>query len=163
MSSLTPGRDESRPPSSAEAQSVDLGTLIVGVVNAVSRSLRAELEPDGLHPLDFALLRALQESGTSTATQLAHLLPVEQSRVSRLVDGLVQKGLLRRRRLRSDRRVVSLELTDQGKELASDLRRRVEARYARLLAGSSPEDVQRFVDTAYRIMANNRADAEDAQ
>ncbi len=142
---------------SGRLSSIDLGTSAAGVVNAVSRTVREELAPDELSYWEYAFLRALQESGTGTATQLGRLLPVKQPRISRLVAGLVKKGLLRRRRQQSDRRKVTLELTDEGESLTNDLRRRVEEHYAALLKGVSSEEVDGFVSTASRIMANRAA------
>ena len=68
----------------------------------------------GLIPLDFALLRLFLEREEWTATQLAEALPVNVSRVSRVVTKMVGMGLMRRRRRRNDRRVVMLALTEEG-------------------------------------------------
>ncbi len=60
-----------------------------------------------------------------TASQLAQSLPVNASRISRQVAKMVGMGLMRRRRLRNDRRVVMLSLTAGGKKLTLDIQRRV--------------------------------------
>ena len=141
---------------------LDLGAFVTGVVGAVTWCVRDEIEPDGINSLEFAVLRALQYSETSTATQLGHLLPADPSRISRAVNGLVSRRLVRRRRLRSDRRVVTLEMTDEGAELIRDLSQRVERRYAELLEGVSPEHVRIFMATGEKIM-QNRGAARGAQ
>ena len=140
-----------------DAGDLDLGAFVTGVVGAVTWSVRDELEPDGVNSVEFAILRALQYSETSTATQLGHLLPVDQSRISRAVNNLVTSGLIRRRRQRSDRRVVTLEMTDEGTALVRDLSQRVERRYAELLEGVSPESVRNFMETGRKIMENRTA------
>ena len=58
-----------------DAGDLDLGAFVTGVVGAVTWSVRDELEPDGINSVEFVILRALQYSETSTATQLGHLLP----------------------------------------------------------------------------------------
>ena len=136
---------------------IDLGAFVTMVVNAVTWAIRDELEPEGLGALEFAVLRALQFSGTSSATQLGRLLPADQSRISRTVNDLVTKGLLSRTRQRRDRRVVMLEMTDRGQELIGALSERVEQRYDQLLEGVSAEDLERFIATADTIMANRQA------
>ena len=61
-------------------------------------------------PLGFALLRLFLEKEDWTTTQLTEVLPVNVSRVSRrVVTKVVGMGLIR---LRSDRRVVMLALTE---------------------------------------------------
>lgn len=136
---------------------IDLGAFVTMVVNAVTWAIRDELEPEGLGALEFAVLRALQFSGTSSATQLGRLLPADQSRISRTVNDLVNRGLLSRNRQRRDRRVIMLQMTDDGEALIGALSKRVEQRYDQLLEGVSPEDLERFIATADTIMANRRA------
>ena len=56
---------------------------------------------------------------------MAQALPLARSSISRTVTKLVDRGLIQRRRLLSDRRVVILTLTEEGMTLTQDLHRRV--------------------------------------
>ena len=47
-----------------------------------------------LIPLEFKMLQFCLYRDECTATQLAEILPTDPSRISRLVHGLVQRGLL---------------------------------------------------------------------
>lgn len=133
----------------------DLEACLAGLVNAVDKGVVRELAPHGLIPVEFGLLRYCHAQKQSTATELAEVLPVDGSRVSRIVTGLVERGLLRRRRLRSDRRVVMLSLSDEGREL---LARVVEAmiRYDAMLAeGVTDEAMRVFISVSRRIIDNH--------
>ena len=90
----------------------DLGTCVTGLVNAVARGMAQIVAPHGLSHIDFALLRLFLGADEWTTTQLAETLPLAPSSISRSVTKLVNKGLVQRRRLLSDRRVVMLTLTD---------------------------------------------------
>ena len=147
---------------SRRSDDMDLGAFVACVVGAVNWCVRDELEPEGITSVEFAILRALQYSEISTATQLGHLLPLDRSSISRAVTNLVNGGLVGRRRRRSDRRVVTLEMTEEGAELTRNLSERVERRYDELLAGVSPEDIRVFMATGRRIM-ENRGRAEGAR
>ena len=137
--------------------STGLGEYVTGQVNAVARSM-AELSASyGLIPLDFALLRLFLEREEWTATQLAEALPVNVSRVSRVVKKMVGMGLMRRRRRRSDRRVVMLALTEEGKALTLELHRSVQAYDARLSEGVSEEELAVFASVLSKVMANYTA------
>ncbi|MXY15555.1 MAG: winged helix-turn-helix transcriptional regulator [Acidobacteria bacterium] len=138
------------------AAALDLGAFVTGVLSAVAWTVRDEVEPHGINPLEFAVLRALQYSETSTATQLARLLTADPTRISRAVNNLVSGRLLRRRRERSDRRVVTLEMTDEGVDLVRDLSQRVERRYEELLEGVTPDDMRTFMAIGETIMQNRR-------
>ena len=132
----------------------DLGECVTGLANAVARGTVDVMVPNGLIPLDFALLRLFLEREEWTTTQLAEALPVNVSRVSRVVTKMVGMGLMRRRRLRSDRRVVILTLTEEGLALTSELHRRVQAYDATLSEGVSAQEMAVFTSVTSKVMAN---------
>ena len=135
----------------------DLDECLAGLVNSVDRGMIRELAPYGLIPVEFSLLRYCQEQDQCTATQLAQVLPVDGSRVSRLVTGLVDRGLLRRRRLRSDRRVVMLSLSDEGRDLLSTAAARMKRYDEMLTEGVSDEDMRTFIAVSRAIIDNDAA------
>lgn len=134
----------------------DLEECVAGLVNAVDKGMATEVAPYGLTPLEYSLLRHCLEE-ECTATHLAQVLPVDGSRVSRLVTGLVDKGLVRRRRLRSDRRVVMLRLSDEGRELTLRIMERMRGYDAMLTEGIDDEDLRVFASVSSRIVANHAA------
>ena len=104
---------------------------------------------------------SLPSSGLSwveewTTTQLAKALPVTLSRVSRVVTKMVGMGVMRRRR-RSDRRIVMLGLTEEGKALTLELHRSVQAYDAMLSEGVSEEEMAVFASVLSKVMANYTA------
>lgn len=132
---------------------------MAGLANAVERGLAKELAPYQLTPMEFNLLRfCLIEQGEEiTATQLAQMLPVDASRVSRIVTAVVDRGLLVRRRLPEDRRVVMLHLSDEGRELTLQALRGMDAFVAGLMEGISEDDIRVFVSVFSRMVANHAA------
>ena len=136
-----------------------LGGWVAGLANAVERGLAKELAPYQLTPMEFNLLRfCLIEQGEEiTATQLAQMLPVDASRVSRIVTAVVDRGLVVRRRLPEDRRVVMLRLSDEGRDLTVRALGSMDAFVARLMIGVSEDDIQVFVSVFDRMVANHAA------
>lgn len=63
----------------------------------------------------LAALYALAESATTTIGDLAEMIGRSPSATSRLVGGLVRRGLIARREDAEDRRVRSLELSGEGR------------------------------------------------
>ena len=123
----------------------------------IYKGIAAEVAPYDISPVDVQLLMICLERGECTATQLARLLPVDASRVSRLVTGLADRGLLRRRRLRSDRRVVMLRLSPDGRRLTSELAQKMQQYYENVTDGFSEKDMSRFAAIALGIIANYEA------
>ena len=74
-----------------------------------------------------------------------------------MVTRLVNLGLLRRQRLRSDRRVVLLHLTDKGSDLTSRVDERVKVHVSRLLEGVSEDEMGAFTLLTSKITANSAA------
>ena len=139
-----------------ESLLADLEIYVAGLVNSVEKGLAKEVAPYGLTSLEFSLLRAcFEDDGEHTATQLAQILPIDGARISRLVNGLVDRGLLRRRRLRSDRRVVMLRLTEEGMDLTSHVLQSMRRYHARLTEGIGEEDMRVFVAVSSKIIANH--------
>lgn len=63
---------------------------------------------------------ALSEYGPMPISRLAKYILVKPSTVTGIIDRLEQKGLVTRTRNMSDRRVVTITLTDAGRHLASE-------------------------------------------
>lgn len=135
----------------------DLGTCVGGLVNAVARGMAQIVEPLGLTHIEFALLRLFLGVEEWTTTQLAQALPLAPSGISRSVTKLVERGLIQRRRLLSDRRIVILTLTEQGIALTQDLDRRVQAYESSLCEGVSEEEMAVFASVSSRVLANYAA------
>jgi DNA-binding MarR family transcriptional regulator len=102
-------------------------------VGLAARSLAA-VEADVTLP-QFRALVVLAERGPQRTVDIAEELQVNPSTGTRMLDRLIRKGLVRRTRSRSDRRVVHVRLTRAGSDVVdqvmahrrADLTRLVEA------------------------------------
>ncbi|MCJ7615655.1 MAG: MarR family transcriptional regulator [Desulfobacterales bacterium] len=65
-------------------------------------------------------LISLYENGPLPPSQIAKYIMVKSSTVTGIVDRLEQKGLVKRFRDSPDRRIITIELTDSGKNLAKN-------------------------------------------
>ena len=131
---------------------------MAGLANAVDKGMAKEVAPYDLTPIEFNLLRfCLYAEGETTASRLARMLPIDPSRISRTVSDLADRGLLRRRRLREDRRVVMLRLTPDGHDLITRACGSMDAFVARIMQGISADDVRVFRSVFDRMIANHAA------
>ena len=140
-----------------EPMQEDLGRCVTGLVDAISKVATDELENHNLRLMEYNILRFCLEREGCTATEIVAELPINASRVSRAVNGLVEKRLLARRRLRHDRRIVMLHLTERGRELTTTLVQRIQGSYSDLTGNIPPDDLGVFVAVSYRIADNFRA------
>ncbi len=142
---------QSRP---AEASQPNLGACVADLMNVFDKGMTDEVEAYDLSSLEFSILRTCMQRGECTTTQLAEMLPVDAPRISRMVTRLVNMGLMSRRRLQDDRRVVMLRLTKRGNELTLQIDQRVRRYDAKLMEGVTEEEIQVFASATARILAN---------
>ncbi len=153
MTTPSPPDGPDRP---TDDSSAALGTSITDLFNALDKAMTQQVAPHGLSTLEYDLLWYCID-GERTATELAQFLPVDGSRISRLVTGLVDRSLLRRRRLRSDRRIVMLSLTDAGRETTSRIFENMRRYYAMLTEEISEEEMRVFEAVTARLVARHAA------
>src|SRR5687767_12316517 len=87
-----------------------VGYLMRHILNAVSLEVERELEPSGLTNAQWVPLLKLYMGSASTVAELARECRLDAGGMTRLLDRLEGKGLVRRVRSSEDRRVVNLEL-----------------------------------------------------
>jgi long-chain acyl-CoA synthetase len=85
----------------------------------------------------FRVLGILAE-GSSAASGLADRLAVRRPSITALIDGLVARGLVDRRQEDTDRRKVSLRLTEDGERILSDADKAVDE-YLASIASHLPD------------------------
>ena len=115
-----------------------------------------EMKPYDLRPIEFNLLRYCNEIDDCNATELAEVLPVDASRISRIVTRLVDRGLLIRHRQPDDRRIVTLQVSNEGKVLVSLLLQRMNTYVSRIAENIGDEEMRGFESAIAMMLANHR-------
>src|SRR5262245_4197265 len=84
---------------------------------AMLAQLDERLAPLDLKAADYIVLVILANNGDATASTICSVLAHDPGAMTRKIDVLEAKGLLRRVRSAEDRRAIKLELTPEGKKL----------------------------------------------
>jgi DNA-binding MarR family transcriptional regulator len=103
--------------SASEREALDLWTDLVRATRAVRAVLAERLTAEfGMIPEEVGLLMRLGEAPEQRLrmADMSRSMQVSKSGVTRLVDRLVERGLVERAACPSDRRVVYAGLTDEG-------------------------------------------------
>lgn len=132
--------------------SAAFGDCVSSLAKVISVAVKIEMERGDLRSDQFAVMQLFCHRSEWTATQLAEKTALDPSRISRLVDQLVNRRLLRRRRSRNDRRVVNLVLTDNGGEMIAAAHSRIIAYQAALLEDVSDQELSGFFATARKVI-----------
>jgi DNA-binding MarR family transcriptional regulator len=123
----------------------ELRYLILAVQREGNRSLTEALRPLELTPAQAEVLRVLQEFQPLSLISLGDLLVCETGSPSRLVNGMVEAGLIERVPSTINRRMVTLTLTKKGEERAERVREVEQMMYrtiTELLEGVSLPEIQ---------------------
>jgi DNA-binding MarR family transcriptional regulator len=120
---------------------------------AVSKGFKEILEPLGLHPREFAVLRAVGFQEGQTQHALGDRLQIPPSRMVSIVDELEARGFVERHPNPSDRRVRELHLTDAGRKALDVAFERAMAFEQQVTEPLKAEDRQRLLDLLEQISA----------
>src|ERR1700712_2190850 len=91
-----------------------VGFLMKRIMMSIVFQADKLLDLHGLTSAQWGPLLRLKNNGGSTVAELARWLQVDAGAMTRLLDRLEKKGLLKRVRSTEDRRVVQVELTPAG-------------------------------------------------
>ena len=128
--------------------------LMRRILNTVSQEVERELEPSGLTNAQWVPLLKLYMGTASTVAELARECMLDTGGMTRLLDRLESKGLVRRVRSSEDRRVVNLELTDEGRVAAKQIPATLCSVQNANMRGFSVEEWQTLKVMLRRILAN---------
>jgi DNA-binding MarR family transcriptional regulator len=93
-----------------------------------------------------------------TPAELARLTGVDTGAMTRTLDRLEAKGLLRRARSQEDRRVIKIELTESGQEIGRQIPRYIAKVLDQYLRGFSDDEVDQLRGMLRRMLANGPTD-----
>ncbi|GAB3491254.1 MarR family winged helix-turn-helix transcriptional regulator [Flexivirga lutea] len=111
-------RGKPRPDASDPTQQ-SLSQLVMHTARALRRATRTELEPFGLTPSQSRALGVIERYGAQPPrlSDVAARLDIAPRSATEVVDRLEQRGLVRRSPDPTDRRAVTIALTDEGRSL----------------------------------------------
>jgi DNA-binding MarR family transcriptional regulator len=133
-----------------------VGHLVGRARSALLTGLDAELEQFGLTGAQFAVLKYVADGIADTAADLCRTLHYDTGSMTRMLDRLEEKAVLRRERCTQDRRVVYLLVTDTGNELLPRLREGALRVLERHLRGFSPEERVTLKQFLTRMIENGQ-------
>ena len=140
---------------------LSVGQLMSCARASLLTSLDAELERFGLNSTQYIVLKHLGEGAARTAADLCRLNRYDTGAMTRILDRLEEKGLVRRERGREDRRVVFLRLAPAGRALLPRLMT-VGTRVLEVhLAGFSLDELEALKRYLQRMIDNGQSQRDN--
>lgn len=147
---------------------IEIGNIYDMAIDA----LRKVLYPEEWINLDlslskseiFTLLQA-DRNGEIIMSQIADYINIPMSTATGLIERLVKKGYIERLRSESDRRIVTIRLTESGKKLTNDLKDTMKG-YIQLIFDSLTDEEKDLLFGIFTkvtgIFANNSKKKDEA-
>lgn len=118
--------------------------LMAAASEKASAEFHAHVRAQGLRVPEWRVLACLSDEDGAMITRLADIALVEQSRLTRIIDGMAEKGWVTRGADAADRRRVRVFLTETGRALALRLVEDARAHETALLSALEGSDAQRI-------------------
>ncbi|MFO0951220.1 MAG: MarR family transcriptional regulator [Isosphaeraceae bacterium] len=132
-----------------------LGYWLRCLSNFVHQGFATRLDRHGVSVPQWVVLRCLFDREDSSLGDLAASVGVDHGALSRMVERLVQKGLLRRETDPSNRRAVRLGLTEAGKELVPKLAKEADENDAAFFGVLDDRERTRLLLAVRTVLAAN--------
>lgn len=131
-----------------------IGRLLSRVKGEIMDALDRELAPMDISAAQYVILVMLANGEVDSASRLCQGVSYDPGAMTRMIDRLERKGLVRRVRCPRDRRKVIVELTDAGKAIYPKLIEAAVRTLNRFLRGFTPDEVAHLDRLLKRMLAN---------
>jgi DNA-binding MarR family transcriptional regulator len=131
-----------------------VGFLISQLGFLSSKGFMGALEPLGIGPREFLLMRFVAATDGQSQQALAERLGVPPSRMVAMVDHLEEAGLVEMRPDPEDRRVRGLHLTRKGRGVLDKASKIAIDYETRLCSGINREEREQLIDLLQKLQAS---------
>jgi len=131
-----------------------IGGLLGRVKAEMGAAMDAELAPLDITAAQFVILMSIAAGEADCASVLCKGMSYDPGAMTRMLDRLERRGLVRRVAHPNDRRTANLELTTEGKAVYPELRAAAVKVVNRFLRGFSPAEARQLESLLLRMLAN---------
>ena len=144
-----------KPPETFRSREQQATLGLLRTADAMKRSLAQVIEPHGITPQQYNVLRILRGAGPDGLPTLSigERMIEQTPGVTRLVDRLERKGLVARTPCPKDRRRVFCRITQKGLDLLKELDDPVNRWDAQAVAVLPPSELDSFIELLDRVRA----------
>ena len=148
-----------------DAKSMDLNGSLAPLLSQVRMAMLSGVDDEFLRDAEvaslevtaaqFVIIANLLKGHANSACELCKYMDYDRGAMSRMIDRLESKGLIRRVPLAHTRRTMALEVTDAGKAAFPKMQACLAKVINRLLKGVTKAQVREVEKTLRRMLANS--------
>ncbi len=133
-----------RPPNRNYDRQARIGRLLNQVKSRLEDTLDRELATCDLTAAQYTVMSILASGKAETSAEICKEIVYDPGSMTRMLDRLEQKSLVRRIYSRENRRKVKLELTEQGRTIFPQVQARTAALMERVMGALSAEELDQL-------------------
>ena len=130
------------------------GFLLTDSARLLRKLIDRRLQPLGLSRAQWSVLAILSNHEGVSQSQISQELEIEKSTAGRLIDQIEKSGWIERRPIPGDRRLWSIHLTDQARQLLVEIERVIMHAREDMLRGLSEEQQNTLTDLLRTVKLN---------
>lgn len=130
------------------------GFLLTDSARLLRKLIDRRLQPLGLSRAQWSVLAILSNHEGVSQSQISHELEIEKSTAGRLIDQVEKSGWIERRPIPGDRRLWSIHLTKQARQLLVEVESVILRARGEMLRGLSDEQQQALTDLLQTVKSN---------
>ena len=123
---------------------------------AVKRQLAIQLEAEelGLAPMQVRVMKIIHRRSPCTALDIASFIRRDKAQITRLINGLLEQGLIEKVPNPKDKRSQFLSLSPEGAKVQATLSKLTKRAEQSMNEGIAEKDMQTFFDVAKKMRKN---------
>ena len=130
------------------------GFLLTDSARLLRKLIDRRLQPLGLSRAQWSVLAILSNHEGVSQSQISHELEIEKSTAGRLIDQVEKSGWIERRPIPGDRRLWSIHLTSQARQLLVEVESVILHAREEMLRGLSEEQQELLTDLLQTVKSN---------
>ena len=139
----------------ANRKATECAMNLVLTADLLVKRIARLLQPFDLSPTSGLVLGILADSESPLSpNEIADRLIISRATVTGLIDSLERRGYVHRLPHPSDRRMLLVELTEQGRRTADEFRPIVHHQQKLWIEALSEKEQQRLIDSLHRLQAS---------
>ncbi|WP_370980267.1 MarR family winged helix-turn-helix transcriptional regulator [Agaribacterium sp. ZY112] len=135
----------------------------INAIFRLMRSLKCHLDRDldalglGLVPMQVRVLMTIHGQAQCTANDIVNVIQRDKAQITRLINGLIEQGLILKEPNPCDKRSQLLVFTERGQYVQNLLLEHLEASQKKMAAGLSQQELEQFESLAAKLASNLEA------
>jgi MarR family transcriptional regulator, 2-MHQ and catechol-resistance regulon repressor len=135
----------------SENLSLKAFVVLMKASKSIQEVIKHDISNNGMRTSDFEILEALYHKGRLTVREVSEAVLINTGSITYVIDKLEKKGLLERSNCKEDRRVVYIQITDEGKKLMDTIFPAHQHVIEELFEGISEEEKEIVVKVLKRV------------